>query len=238
MDTQELKQKMQRDIERLKTLDVDILERKNLYPEAFKWVKASYYKFLLSYFVTLIPLLLFHWKFQDFFNYTSDFLYCAAFILLFHVLAFSNVTLFIIVKKTVFPKLETGEFLYQTIISLRRTIVTFFITIWGLFTLVAWIVGARGLIGGYLIAGIATWLFAHIIISNEMNRLGISGLFSLITSLVNRGKIEPDSINSSNQSTTGRTSAFYDPADIGDYRNPQSPFNPNHPFNSNSTKQD
>jgi hypothetical protein len=244
MNNTELQEKIKNDLQKLPSLEIEILEKKVLYKEALYYAKKSYYCFLMSVVLLIIPDLLIHGEIFKIYKFVGPFIVCALFLLLMHGLAFSRITTYIILRDTVFPKLETGKFLQQKMLWLWHLARRWFFSLWAvlfIWTLIFKWTGNPSLtdfLGGYVMIGAITWIVMHIILSNETNRLGISGLFSLITSLVNRGKIEPNPINSSNQSTTGRTSAFYDPVDIGDCRNPQSPFNPNHPFNSNSTKQD
>ena len=57
-----------------------------------------------------------------------------------------------------------------------------------------------------------------------MNRLGVSGLFTLINTIANRGKKEPTTSHAVNTHQP-MAEEIYDCADLNDPNNPLSPFN-------------
>ena len=143
MKNAELQEKIKRDLEKLPTLEVDILEGKILYAEALGYMKSSYYRFLVSASLLFIPSLLIHGDILNIYKFIGPFIVFALFMLAMHGLAFSRVTMYIILRDTVFPKLEIGQFLQQKILWLWGFARGCFFYLWSVIFLFMLIFGWR-----------------------------------------------------------------------------------------------
>ena len=172
MNNVELQEKIKRDLEKLPTLEVEILDGKILYGEALNYVKASYIRFLVSAAMLIIPSLLIHGDILKIYKFIGPFIVFALFMLVMHGFAFSRVTMYIILRDTIFPKLESGQFLQQKILWLWHIARRCFFYLWSALFLVGLVLGWRSdprptdFLGGYVMIGAITWIVMHIILSN------------------------------------------------------------------------
>ncbi len=241
MNHTELKEKIARDMERLPTLEVRILEKHELYPEVKHILKQSYQRFLYSFFIWVIPALLFHGEIFSVFRLTGSFIAVAILGVILHAFALPTVSQYIILKKTVFPQLEMGDFILQKINDWIKGVGKFVWVIFLVWTFIFWVFGVdvehsytdpMKFVGVYIIFMLLpTAFFAAIYIRTEVNRLGVSAFFTLLQAVMKR---------SSSGSKSEQESVISSASDDNRYNvthpnHPMNPANPASPLYHSST---
>lgn len=228
MNMKELKEKMERDMKRLSSLDINIMEGKVLYREALKHAFTAYLFFMSTVCLIFIPMFYaYGWDFLiNFFKYLSMF---AVFFLVMIAVGFNSIITYVILTRTVFPLLETGEFLRKKMLWSRNVGAVSIVVL--LLSLTLFLLNGHwsdnefdGLVWTTYLLLIMTPAFVlmNIATNIEFNRLGISAFMALVRSLVK--KEDPNAPPSS----TNPKSGVPPEVDMGNAANPLSELNPHY----------
>lgn len=191
MNTHELKEAISRDIETLKTLDVDIMPARAYYQANFRLFRHVFCKIYGTVLLALIVPFLFYWRDLEgtSLETLSDLGIVAglAFGLCVFVFLFisSSLNEYVLIKYQLRNKLETGDLIVQNI----RLAGTIAYCIFAVIVLVPSIFLPPGsalflAFGAFLISGVLT----GILIEMEINRIGISTLFTLVKQYFDKDK--------------------------------------------------
>lgn len=195
MDPRNLKQMLNRDIERLKTMEIDILDSKIFYRESLRNTAISFLfswgTFAMMYF---LPTFFVYHEFR--FSIFPPIVDALIFLCL-HFLAFSRISDYVIFKNCILNRLESGEYIKQKILLVVKAVAGFVFVVTSALTVVFTIIhffpiddydeNVYGAALGYILGiGLPTMFFSAVVQHVTFSRLGLSAFFSLMQSIVNK----------------------------------------------------
>lgn len=194
MDSKKLKLMLQRDIERLKTLDVDILDSKLFYMETFKYTAMSFFFFFADFIVCAsLPVIMS----GNIPNPTSITTAVFASVLLFlHMIAFVTFGNFVLLRNCILKKLESGEYITHTIFFIVKVVLVFVLCATVISSILFYLYGdshnyseltpnSADVFVMFTVI-FPTIFFKNVITTVMLNRLGVSAFFSMLQSIVNK----------------------------------------------------
>ena len=259
MNTIEFKECLERDIERLKTLDVDVLKSKIFYRETVKCMLKSLLFFLSAVSAFFVfPVICGGIGLAQVLNISCMLFLLGLMLLVFHLFLTTSFSFYVLVKRSILPSLESGEYLACKIRKMLRIIMAFgfglsiaLCMVLTVFVVVNWSAKAvttlilvdynnvEFIFGFFFLVCVPTAVFASIMFHLECQRLGLAAFFALLRSRVT--KTPPDdsspnaTVNTPNPSVPPEPSWEMNP--INPY-SPMNPFynNPDNPLNPNFYK--
>ncbi|HAT8643607.1 hypothetical protein [Legionella pneumophila] len=191
MNSQELKQAIANDIEVMKHMDVEIIPATEYYLSLLKLVVGGFWKLGVVSFLAILFACLHNPRYplngwEAYFNeITSSALIGFSMALGVIVLLFHALNYYYLIKYHLEKRLKLGKIL---ITKLKQAAYLF----WGLFALFCLMFASQAeSFTGYLAVGsafIVSAVITCLIISMELNRVGISALFTVVSQFINKGK--------------------------------------------------
>lgn len=225
MNSKKIKKAIERDVEKIKTLDVELLDSTIFYGET---IKCAFKSAILFLFCFVAPMC------NDFFygttelreNLLTNIFFVGLLIAVLHFMALSKFSEYVLLKKTILPQLETGNYIQKAIHSILMKMIIFLVTI---STMVSVFFGFSNksltvfnFIGFFAFFYLVpTFIVSSVIFNLECKRYGLVAFFALLRSFFRRE--DPNS-----PSGVQRSSSTDDPFGIND---PSSINHPSHPNN-------